>query len=78
MENKNIGGGNWAELPIKVASDHTYGSPEYHNWLLRQITGRPEPLPGETSEIYKSKTDNKRTSGKIPNRRNMPDIFYQG
>jgi hypothetical protein len=38
---------NWQELDFKVASDYTYGSPEYYRTLLRQMIGLPELLPGE-------------------------------
>lgn len=78
MDNTNPGAKNWQELPLKVASDYTYGSPEYHNWLLRQIVGIPKKLPGEKSEVHEPQSTDKRTSAKIPSRRNMPDIFYQG
>lgn len=78
MENNNIGGKHWAALDYNVASDYTYGSPEYYRTLLRQITGKTKSLPGEKSEISKPPHNLKRHAPKASDGGNLSNIFYQG
>ena len=56
---------NWQELDYRVASDYTYGSPEYYRSVLRKMVGIPELLPGEkndTSAKRSEQTDTSKTS----------------
>jgi hypothetical protein len=71
MKNKNLGGKHWAELDFKVASDYTYGSPEYYRTLLRQMSGMPKLLPGESRENTKQTRPQQTSSNKVSNRRYM-------
>ena len=73
-----MNGKHWKELDYRVASDYTYGSPEYYRTILRQAIGLPDLLPGEKNENSKSNRHKKRRSIKIPHGRNLPGFFYQG
>ena len=71
MENNNTGGKRWAALDFNIASDYTQGSPEYYRTLLRQMSGMPKLLPGESSENTKQTRAQQINSDKISNRRYM-------
>ena len=65
MEN-NTGAKHWAALDYKVASDYTYGSPEYYRNKLRQSFGMNKLLPGEQRENPESEKLIKRSNTQIP------------
>jgi hypothetical protein len=55
---------NWQSLDFNIASDYTYGSPEYYRTVLRNMLNIPKLLPGEkddasTQRKFKSKNDNR-------------------
>lgn len=65
MEN-NTGAKHWAALDYNVASDYTYGSPEYYRNKLRQSFGMNKLLPGEQRENPESEKLIKRSNTQIP------------
>lgn len=73
-----MNGKHWIGLDYKVASDYTYGSPEYYRTLLRQSIGMPNLLPGESDEISQKFTGGKRHSRRRNAKGNMSGFFYKG
>jgi hypothetical protein len=63
---KNTGAKHWAALDYKVASDYTYGSPEYYRNKLRQSFGMNKLLAGEQNENPESENFRKRSNTEIP------------
>lgn len=67
---------NWQELDFKVASDYTYGSPEYYRTMLRKMIGVPKLLPGEKNDLSDQlKSPN---TPKISGGGNMSGFFHKG
>ena len=72
-----MNGKNWQELDYKVASDYTFGGPEYYRTLLRQSIGLPNLLPGEKNENPKPTKHNKRRSDKISDGGHMSGFLHK-
>ena len=69
----------WESLDFNVASDYTYGSPEYHRTMLRQNIGLPNLLPGEKSfDHHKKKRHGKRNFPEISFKRFMQSDLFKG
>lgn len=72
-----MNGKNWQELDYKVASDYTFGGPEYYRTKLRKMLNIPTLLPGEKNDISAErhiKTD----TPEVSVRGHMSGFFHKG
>jgi hypothetical protein len=72
-----MNGKHWQELDYNVASDYTFGGPEYYRTLLRQSIGLPNLLPGEKNENSKPVKRIKRRLGKVSDGGHMSGFLHQ-
>jgi hypothetical protein len=73
-----MNGKHWIGLDYKVASDYTYGSPEYYRTLLRQSFGMPKLLPGESNENSEQITNRQNISHQRDDEGYMSGIIRKG
>lgn len=72
-----MNGKHWIGLDYKVASDYTYGSPEYYRTLLRQTIGLPNLLPGESDENSEQQSSRPNNSSKGNVEGHMSGFFHK-